>query len=390
MADTLDPAREEILGRVLAQLASERDEMERALRALVEISSWTHDKAGVDAAGDALCEVMKLPCERIASERFGNHLAFHAPRTAGEGGAMLIGHIDTVFPRDAFAGYRREGERAFGPGVLDMKGGLVVVASALGALACAGALEHIPLSLLVVTDEEIGSPDSTPHLRRIAAGARIALDFESGRANDEIVTCRKGTGSFTARAHGKAAHAGNAHRDGVNAIWALSQFVDGAQRLTDYARGVTVNIGTIRGGIGKNTVPPAAEAEGDLRFETHADEQSLRDALVRVAANETVPGAHIEVAWGPGRPPMERSEASAALRDAYAAAQRASGLGDGEMALVGGGSDAATTSAMGIPSIDALGPRGAGFHTLDEYIELPTLVTKAQALARFLVTHAWR
>jgi glutamate carboxypeptidase len=375
-----------LLSAALEQVSASRDAMESTLRDLVEISSWTNDKPGVDEAGRRLCDAMMLPVERFASERYGDHLAFHAPRRASENGVVLIGHIDTVFPKHVFAGYRREGDRAYGPGVLDMKGGLVVIAFALRALERVGALAKIPLSVMVVTDEEVGSPDSTPHLRRIASGARAALDFESGRPHDEIVTCRKGTGSFVAHARGRAAHAGNAHAQGANAIWALSRWIDAAQRLTDYARGVTVNIGTVRGGMGKNTVPETAEADGDLRFATHADETALREALVAACATSVLPGTHLEIAWGAGRPPMERSESSAALRARFAAAQRDEALGDGEMDLVGGGSDAATTSAMGIPSIDALGPRGEGFHTLGEYIEIPTLEAKARALVRFLVT----
>ena len=364
--------------------------MEKLLQGLVEVSSWTGDKAGVDAAGAVLCEAMVLPCERKLSERYGDHLVFHGARRASDQGAVLIGHIDTVFPRDSFSGYRSEGDAAYGPGVLDMKGGLVVVAFALRALANVGALDGIPLSVVVVSDEEVGSPDSTEHLRAVAQGARVALGFESGRPHDEIVTRRKGTGSFTALAHGTAAHAGNAHADGGNAIWSLARFVDAAQQLTDYDRGVTVNIGTIRGGIGKNTVPSHAEAEGDLRFSTREDESRVREALLDVAKSSARPRTKLEVHWGPGRPPMERSAESVGLYEAYAACLRASGLGAAEMPLVGGGSDAATTSAMDIPSIDALGPRGKGFHTIDEYIEIPTLVTKAQALVRYLLTHVWQ
>jgi glutamate carboxypeptidase len=373
------------LATALTWLRGQRGAMEALLRELVEQSSWTGDKPGVDAANAVLRAAVPLPCIVVPSARYGDHLFFHAPRPASAGGVVLVGHMDTVFPREAFAGYRVEGDIARGPGVLDMKGGLVVVTFALRALAEAGALDALPLSLAVVSDEEVGSPESAPHLRAVAAGARAALVFESGRPGDSIITARKGTGSATAVAHGRAAHAGNAHHEGANAIWALARFIDRAQSLTDHARGVTVNVGTVSGGIGKNTVPDRAEAQLDLRFATRADGAALREALARVAGDVGIAGTRVEIVWGPGRAPLERTPASAALRDAYAACQREAGLGDGEMPLVGGGSDASTTAEAGVPSIDGLGPRGAGFHTTAEYVELTSLVPKAEALVRFLL-----
>jgi glutamate carboxypeptidase len=376
---------DERLTAAVSWIRSQRDAMESLLRALVEQSSWTSDKAGVDAAQAILRANAPGRTESVASERFGDHLVVHAGRPASDGGVVLIGHMDTVFPRETFSGYRVEGDTARGPGVLDMKGGLVIATFALRALEVAGALGEIAATLISVSDEEVGSPDSAEHIRRIARGARAALGFESGRAGDAVVTQRKGTGSFTVAARGKAAHAGNAHADGANAIWALSRFVDRAQQLTDYARGVTINIGRIAGGIGKNTVPDAAEAQGDLRFVRRADESSLRESLLRIAEESVVAGTRLEIAWGAGRPPLERTDASEALRDAYLACQRDAGLGAGEVPLQGGGSDAATTSSIGIPSIDGLGIRGDGFHTLDERADLASLVPKAEAVVRFLM-----
>jgi glutamate carboxypeptidase len=274
--------------------------------------------------------------------------------------------------------------------VLDMKGGLVVVAFALRALAETVGLDRVaPVRLVIVADEEVGSPEGQAIIRRATSGAQGALVFEAGRKADLVITRRKGTGAMTAIAHGKAAHAGNAHAEGANAIWALARFVDLAQRCTDYARGVTVNVGTISGGTSKNTVPDRAEAKLDLRFESVADGERLVASL-REAAEEaarTVPGTRLELEGGIARQPLERTTESVRLLEAYGEAARAVGLGSGEAPLIGGGSDASTTSAVGIASIDGLGPRGSGFHTKDELIEVATLVPKAQALARFLL--AW-
>jgi glutamate carboxypeptidase len=270
--------------------------------------------------------------------------------------------------------------------VLDMKGGLAVIRTALAALDEVGALAGLPLTVACVADEEIGSPTSAPHLQAAARGAASALVFESGRLHDLIITRRKGVGAMTVVAQGKAAHAGNHHKDGANAIWAIAKFVDAAQAFTDYARGVTVNVGQILGGTSKNTVPERAEARLDLRYETTADAEALVAGL-RIAADAAaaaVPGITVHVSGGANRLPLERTAASAALRDEYAACARAVGLGDGEAALLGGGSDANTVAPLGVPAIDGLGPRGTGFHTTDERVELSSFVPKAEALVRFL------
>ncbi len=363
--------------------------MEQALASLVDINSHTDNIVGGRKVGAALRELFAIPGltgHTLASPRYADHLLFEAPG-GGSAPVALLGHLDTVFPPGTFEGYRREGDIARGPGVLDMKGGLCVVAFALKALAASGKLPA--LRVVVVSDEEVGSPEGQKVIREAIAGARAALVFEAGRAKDAIITRRKGTGAVTVTARGVAAHAGNAHREGKNAIWALSRFVDGVQKLTDYDRGVTVNVGKIRGGQGKNTVPALAEAWLDFRFCTDKDGKAVVDSLKRVAkeAADSVPGTSLVLEGGIARLPLERTAESAALSAAYAACARASGLGDGEADLVGGGSDASTSHAMGIPSIDGLGPRGTGFHTKEELIEIGTLVPKAQALARFLATN---
>jgi glutamate carboxypeptidase len=327
-----------------------------------------------------------LAGKRVPSTRFADHLVF---QSAAEGAPIaLVGHLDTVFPPGTFEGYRRDGELARGPGVLDMKGGLVVVAWALKALAHEGLLSTLPLRVVIVADEEVGSPEGQRVIRDAVAGARGALVFEAGRKGDLVITRRKGTGAVTAIAHGKAAHAGNAHKEGANALWAIAKLVDRVQALTDYDTGVTVNVGKVTGGTSKNTVPDRAEALLDIRFETRADAEALV-AAIRRAADESaaaVPGTRIELEGGIARLPLERTPDSVRLMEAYAEAARASGLGAGEAPLIGGGSDASTSHAMGIASIDGLGPRGIGFHTKEEQIELATLLLKAKALARLLAS----
>lgn len=374
-------------------LSEQGKPMETALAELVGVNSFTENVEGGRKVGAMLEELFAidlLETSRVPSEsgKFADHLVVQSSWTSqGDAPIALVGHLDTVFPPGTFEGYRRDGELARGPGVLDMKGGLVVVAWALRALAQAGALTKLPgLRVVIVADEEVGSPEGQRVIKEAIAGARGALVFEAGRKGDLVITRRKGTGAMTVVAHGKAAHAGNAHKDGANALWAIAKLVDRAQGLTDYARGVTVNVGKVTGGTSKNTVPDRAEALIDLRFETRADGEALVEAI-RKAADESaaaVPGTRFELEGGIARLPLERTEASVKLMEDYLACARASGLGAGEAPLIGGGSDASTAAAIGIASIDGLGPRGIGFHTKDEQIEIATLVQKAQALARFL------
>lgn len=372
------------MDEALRWLHAQRTEVLRLLRALVEASSHTGDKAGVDAAGALLREAVALDCEVARSERFGDHLFFHNERAAGDPGVVIVGHVDTVFPREVFAGFSVEGEVARGPGVLDMKGGLVVVAFALEALRRAGLLEGLPVTFAVVSDEEVGSPESAALLRNVARGAACALVFEAGRKGDAIITRRKGTGSVTIDARGRAAHAGLAHHEGANALWSLARWIDRVQSLTDYAHGVTVNVGRVEGGIGKNTVPDRARAEADFRYVRRVDGASIEDAMRCLARESAVEGTTLTMSGGVARAPLERTPESASLCARYALCQRAAGLGDGEAGLQGGGSDASTTAAVGVPSIDGLGPRGEGFHTTQEYVEIGSFAPKAEALARFL------
>ncbi|HVY44914.1 MAG TPA: M20/M25/M40 family metallo-hydrolase [Minicystis sp.] len=374
-----------------ARLAARVDVMLATIERLVTVNSYTDNKAGGAEVAAMLAEELAadgLTVRMEASERFAPHLVASTARAveSAAGAIAIVGHLDTVFPPGTFEGFRCEGGIARGPGVLDMKGGLVVAIEALRALAWLGALDRAAVRFVIVSDEEVGSPEGQAILRKELAGAACALVLEAGRQGDLVITRRKGTGSVKAVARGVAAHAGNAHDKGKNAIWALARFVDRAQQLTDYARGVTVNVGSFHGGQSKNTVPDLAEAAVDFRFVNAEDQRAMIDALVEAgrAAAATVEGTSVEVKYGAGRTPLERTEANAALAAEYGACARAAGLGDGEAPLLGGGSDASTTAAMGIASIDGLGPRGTGFHTKEELIEIATLAPKAEAIARFV------
>lgn len=360
------------------------------LRRWVEVNSYTGNIDGCNRVADLLLEGFGLPGlthERVPGNGCGDHVIWRTPAwdAAPERRVILVGHHDTVFPPGTFEVWEEHGDRLRGPGVLDMKGGLATIRTALAALADAGALAALPLAVVTVADEETGSSESRTMLEDLARGARAALVFESGRATDALVTQRKGTGKVQVAVTGKAAHAGNHLKDGINAVWAIARFVDGAQRVTDWDRGVTVNVGLVHGGTSANTVPEHASCQLDFRYVRQVDGVELMtafDQLARGIAAET--GARFAITGGIRRAPLERSDASLALMRRYEACALAEGLAGGEAPLQGGGSDANTVSAVGVPAIDALGPRGKGFHTHDEYIELPTLAQRTRALVRFL------
>jgi len=357
------------------------------VQAWVEIESYTADHAGCERMVDALLGAFALPGlapRRVPGDGAAGHVVATTPAWAGRGGTLLVGHHDTVFPPGTFVGFRRDEARAYGPGVLDMKGGLAIIRTALAALADIGALEGLPLAFVSVSDEEIGSVDGRRVIEELARGAAAGLVFEAGRMNDAIVTLRKGTGKLKVTARGKAAHAGNDLASGINAIWVLARFIDGVQRMSE--GGTTVNVGLVRGGTSANTVPAEATCEIDLRIVRGADSERLLvavDQLARQLAEET--GAKLTIEGGIRRQPLERLPGTAAILERYAAAARAEGLGGDEAALMGGGSDANTLAAVGVPAIDGLGPRGKGFHTHDEFAELATFEPRVMALVRYLL-----
>jgi glutamate carboxypeptidase len=369
-----------------AEVAAREAAMIELTRRAVLINSYSANVAGVDAVGALLAEAFALPSLRhevIVGERYGAHQVWRSEAPGAP--ILLIGHHDTVFPPGHFEGWHVSGERATGPGAFDMKGGLAVIWGALAALESLGVLSRLPLVVVSVADEEVGSPESSPHLMRIAQGASAALVFESGRQRDAIVTRRRGTGTLTVSFTGRAAHAGNAHASGRNAVWAMARFIDAAQVLTDYTRGSSVNVGLASGGTSSNTVPAFAECKVDVRFERADAARELLEALRHAAerAAESV-GVELAIAGGANRLPLDRTPASEALFLEYGVHARAAGLGSEECPLVGGGSDANTVGSVGVPAIDGLGPRGEGFHTTSEWMDLGSLRPKAEALARFL------
>lgn len=290
-------------------------------------------------------------------------------------GILVLAHIDTVHPLGTLERnpFRIEDDRVYGPGSYDMKAGACVALEALKQVLRQGA-SALPIDMMFVPDEEVSSAASRPQIERIAAGARYALVCEPARHGGRCVTARKGIGGLRLSAHGCAAHAGLNHERGRNAIHELAHQVLQLEAMTDYARGITVNIGTIEGGTGTNVVAEFSRLAGEFRMPTQtlADEMQAR---LR-ALQPCTPDVTLEVEAWIKRPPYEKTAATALL---LAQAQRqatSAGFQLDDVLMTGGASDGNFTAALGIPTLDGLGVPGDGAHAIHEHFHLSSLTPR--------------
>jgi len=325
----------------------------------------------------------------VRSRNTGDHLyARPRERRRGDPRQLLIGHMDTVWPIGTLdeMPLHRKGRQLFGPGVADMKGGLVEIVFALRALRERGLSPSVTPVVFVNTDEEIGSPDSSPFIRMLARGAERAFVLESGEGADgKLKIARKGGGHFTVTVHGRPSHAGADPEQGISAILELSHQVQRLFALNDPARGITVNVGTIDGGLRPNVIAPAASAIVDVRVPSAAAAREVEAALRGL--KPVLEGATIEVEGGFARPPMEPGPENRAL---LAKAKRLGyelGLSLEDAGLVGGSSDANTTSLF-TGTLDGLGPIGEGSHATDERVDTMQMPERTALLALLLLEPA--
>jgi glutamate carboxypeptidase len=366
-------------------LASQKVAMLDLLADLVNIDSGSYDKAGVDAAGarlEAFFAGHGLTARREPIAAYGD--AIHVrldDRLVNERPVVLMGHRDTVFQKGEAARrpFRVADGRAYGPGVADMKAGLVINAFVLAAYKRAGGAP-VPLAALITGDEEIGSPGSRPIIERTAREARTVLNSEPGRPSGNIVTGRKGGVFMTVRVEGKPAHSGGNFEAGISAIGEIAQKIVALQALTDLPQGITVNVGLVSGGEAVNMVAPWAEAGVDLRYVALPQRAGLMERIEAIVANSFVAGTRATLEIRGEFVPLNPTPASERLFEIYRAAAAESGLTiEGEFS--GGCADSGFTAAMGCPTLCAVGPVGGKAHTPDEYLEIASLVPRAQALA---------
>lgn len=368
---------------LLDQFARWQGEMLGLLEQLVNIDSGTGHTPGIEAILDILEPRLKelgLTTRRFPSP-VGPHLVAEGSR---EPRVLLMGHIDTVFPVGTAARrpFRVEGGRAYGPGVMDMKAGIVSMLYVLKALALAGSL-HEHARVIINADEEISSPHSRALVAEYAPGCTAAFVFEPARSMEEVITLRKGVGDVTISVKGRAAHAGAAPQDGLSAVEELARITLALHALTDLERGISVNVGVVSGGTARNVVAEHARARVDLRFPTKADGEALMERI-REICTPSRPGYEIEVTGGMTRPPLERGPAIEALFAHVHAAGRELGL-ELVQSSSGGVSDANLIADAGVPVIDSIGPVGGKAHSDDEYLEVDSIVPRA-ALATLAIS----
>ncbi len=365
-------------------LSTRHDEMEAFLKKLVDIDSNSFDKTGTDNVGDAIAEFLAadgISITRIANDRFGDAIRAEIPGRGANAHVVMMGHRDTVFPKGTTTtrGFTKVGTIGYGPGVADMKGGLVINCFVLRALKAAGGADF-PVVALFTSDEEIGSPSSRPVIEDTARGARAVFNSEPGRVSGNVVTGRKGSTTLDIKVTGKAAHSGANHADGASAIGALAAKIVRLHALTDYASGITTNVGVIKGGMTHNTVAPSAEAELDIRFVEVAQLSKVLADVKAILDADDVPGTSATFTQGFLFLPLE-AHMTADLFSRYQESAKAEGFAVGGE-YTGGASDAGFTAAIGVPSLCGLGPVGGKAHTVEEFVNLDTLVPRARAMAR--------
>lgn len=368
--------------QVIDFLAGAQPQMLQLLQRIVDIDSGSYHKAGVDAVVAELRDWLVrhgVACELHRNQEAGNCLRALVPSEQGRP-IVLMGHCDTVFPAGTAAQrpFRIDGDLAYGPGVADMKAGLVANSFVLAAFAQAGL--RLPLVGLYTADEEIASPASRSFIEAHASGARAVFNSEPGRPSGNVVTGRKGALFVDCEVRGIAAHAGGNFHEGASAIEALCRKVLQLHRLTDDEAGTTVNVGLIAGGSSVNTVAPLATAAVDVRFRTAEAMQDVQAKLATIMAQVEVPGTCAHVRGQRHFLPLVETAASRALFDAYVDAAGAVGFATGGE-FSGGSADSGFTAAAGVPTLCGTGPVGGKVHTPDEWLKVSTMVPRAQAIA---------
>ena len=368
---------------LLHHCESHLDELLAFVEALVRLESPSTDKAAVDRCGRALADRLRAlggAVDLIPTGARGDHVR---ARFGGDGRpVVLLGHFDTVWPLGTLERMplRRDGSRLYGPGTFDMKAGIGIATLAIQALEATGA-RHPPVVMLWTTDEEIGSGTSRTVIESEASQALAVLVLEPALPGGALKTARKGCGEFELTITGVAAHAGVDPGKGTSAIHELADQIVAVERLQNLDRGISVNVGVVSGGTRPNVVAAEARALIDVRAPTNVDAEQVEAALKGLQPRRR--GARLNIRGGFERPPLERTAAVGRL---FSLARNvASSLGHELLeGSTGGGSDGNFTAAMGVPTLDGLGPIGDGAHAAHEHVEIAALPWRAALVAGLL------
>ncbi|HEU5438731.1 MAG TPA: M20 family metallopeptidase [Ktedonobacterales bacterium] len=358
------------------------------LRAIVDIDSGSYTPAGVAAVANVLephLAALGAAVERAPGRALGPSLVARFSGD-GQGRVLLIGHMDTVFPDGEVAArpFRITDGRAHGPGVLDMKGGLLVGLYALRLLREAGEAPFAALTFILNSDEEIGSPESRELIGAAAHEADVALVLEPTSDVERLTVARKGVGMYRLAVEGVSAHAGVEPRKGRSAILELAHKIIAVHAINNGAHdGLTLNVGVVTGGERPNVVPDHAEVEIDIRVISPEQIERIEAELRHIAETATIEGTSGSLAGSFAHRPFQQSEAAKQLFALAAEEARTLGLAlRGEP--TGGGSDGNTAAALGVPTLDGLGPAGGKAHNPGEYVEIASLAPRIALLTGLL------
>ncbi|HSL29551.1 MAG TPA: M20 family metallopeptidase [Anaerolineales bacterium] len=359
------------------------------LKTLVETESPSHDKAAVDRVGSLVAEeVHRLGAqiEILPNQATGDHILAHFPQSKSETvrkPILLLCHMDTVFPLgtiDKFP-YREAGDKISGPGTLDMKAGIIIALAAVEEAQASGLSR--PLMLLCTSDEEIGSLTSRAHIERLAKESELVLVLEGGMADGALKTWRKGVGEFWVRTRGRAAHSGGDHEKGRNAIEEMAHQVIAIQKLTNYPRQTTVNVGVIQGGTVSNVVPEEAVVQVDVRVMQPGEWERLEREMSSL--KPVLDGTSVEITGGLNRPPMPFDQTMKATFERARSIASQIGM-DLRADGTGGASDGNFIAPLGVPVLDGLGAVGEGYHSEREYILAGSIAERTKLVAA-LINH---
>jgi glutamate carboxypeptidase len=361
-----------------------------AISAWARVESPTSHKHGVNRMMDLVAEELATP--QVALERIegrdglGGIVVARAGPHVDRLGVLVLSHLDTVHPVGTIEGplvVRRDEDRLYGPGVYDMKGGAYLALTAFRRVAQRG-LAKLPVTYMFTPDEEIGSPTSRALIEEEARRAAYVLVTEPARDGGKVVTSRKGVGRFTVHVGGRASHAGTRHQYGRNAIREAAQQILKVEALTDYSRGITINVGLVSGGTAENVVAQHASFTVDLRVKNAADGERL--AATILGLKPIGPDLLVSVEGGMNRPPYEKSPETARLFEHARECAAELGIVLADVPMTGGGSDGNFTAVLGVPTLDGLGIDGDGAHTLHEYALVSSILPRSRLMESLLRT----
>lgn len=358
------------------------------LERLVNKDSGSQYKKGVDAVGKIISNEFKLlnyKVDVVEQQDVGNHLILRHNESKNPK-IMILGHLDTVYKEGTVKErpFVIRGTRAYGPGVIDMKGSHVILLYAIKSLIDAGEIDAVKnVHILLNSDEEIGSTTSQVLIENVSLGKQCALVMEPARPDGSVVSSRRGGGHYELKVYGKASHAGIAPQEGISAIEEISHKIIKLQRLNNTLVGVNVNVGIVHGGESANVICPYAEAVIDIRIDTIEQGELIDQEIKKICSVADVPGAVLELKGGIHRSPMIKGEDTEQLLQIIQKVGNEMGIEINDIAT-GGNSDASFTSNVGVPTIDGLGPIGGNAHSIDEYLEIPSLVERALLLAKVI------